>query len=309
MTNILITGGAGFIGSHIQDALVKRGDNVFVLDNMSMGKIENINTKSTFFEMDLRDFDQLKQLFQKIRFDIVIHHAAQINIRHSVADPIFDLESNVLGTVRLFELIKEFEVKKVLFASSGGAIYGDGEKLPCVETAQLNPCSPYGISKLAGEKYLLYYAKQYGIKYGILRYANVYGPRQNPKGEAGVISIFFSQMMNGMNPVINGDGQQTRDYVYVEDVVQANLLMLDQFETCGVFNVGTGIETSVNDLFIKINTFFGNKFKKKYRTILSGEQLRSSLDTTKLHQTLGWNVQYDLNAGLTKLFQLSTYLD
>jgi len=212
---ILLTGGAGFIGSHIADLLIQQGHQVVIIDNLSRGKEENLNPAAVFYRLDIRD-EKLEKIFSREKPEILNHHAAQVSVRNSVEDPIQDLEINIRGTVHLLELSRRYGVKKVIFASSGGAIYGEQEYFPADENHPLKPLSPYGVTKLAGEKYLYYYQKNFQLPYVALRYANVYGPRQDPFGEAGVVAIFTQKMLTGATPIINGTGEQTRDYVYVE---------------------------------------------------------------------------------------------
>lgn len=245
---ILVTGGAGFIASHIVDAYIQLGHNVTILDNLSTGSRKNVNPKAKFVHQDIRDADAMHALFGKGRFDAVNHHAAQIDVRRSVADPVFDASVNLLGALTLLEECVKGGVSKVVFASSGGAIYGEQDYFPADEAHPTRPISPYGVAKLSTEQYLFYYNAVHGLDFVSLRYGNIYGPRQNPEGEAGVVSIFTSRMLAGSPVVINGDGRQTRDYVFVGDIVRANVLALD-FKGSNTFNVGTGIESDVNTLF------------------------------------------------------------
>ena len=259
---ILVTGGAGFIASQVADAFIEEGNDVVVLDDLSTGFEKNINAKATFMKMNIRD-SEVEKIFEKEKFDVVNHHAAQMDVRKSVADPAFDANINIIGTINLLQNSVKYRIKKFMFASTGGAVYGEQSYFPANENHQTNPLSPYGISKLSVEKYLYYYQNEYGLNNTILRYANIYGPRQNPFGEAGVVSIFCNKMLNGEQPIINGDGKQTRDYVYVQDVVKANLLTLSHEES-SVFNVGTAIETNVNDLFSMLNDIIGNGQVEKH---------------------------------------------
>lgn len=295
---ILISGGAGFIGSHIADACIEAGHGVVVVDDLSTGRVENVNPNSEFIKMDIRD-EKIRQIFERAKFDCVIHHAAQMDVRKSVDDPSFDASVNVLGTINLLECAKDTGVKKVVFASTGGAIYGEQDYFPADEKHPLRPLSPYGIAKLAVEKYLFYYHHTYGLNYVCLRYANVYGPRQNPRGEAGVIAIFADKMLRRAQPVINGDGKQTRDYTYVGDVVRANMFALNHGGT-EVVNVGTGIETDVNALFGLLNKFTGANCKELHAEAKKGEQLRSVLDNSKIAKTFGWRPEVTLSDGLGK---------
>ncbi len=287
--NILVTGGAGFIASHIADAFIEAGHNVVIIDNLTTGREDNINPKAKFYKADIRD--DLTKIFEEHNFDIVNHHAAQIDVRRSVTDPIYDAQVNILGTLNLLQNSIKFGVKKFMFASTGGAVYGEQDYFPADENHKQQPLSPYGISKLAVEKYLYFYKEVHGLKYTILRYANIYGPRQNPLGEAGVVCIFLDKILAGDQPVINGTGEQTRDYVYVKDVVKANLLTLNE-EVSEVYNVGTGIETSVNELFRLINENFNNKIKEVHGPAKPGEQMRSVISSEKLFKKFGWKPKH-----------------
>ncbi len=222
---VLVTGGAGFIGSHIVDKLIEEGYEVIVVDDLSSGKEKNINKKAKFYRLNIQD-SGLESVFQKEEPDYVNHHAAQIDVRRSVSYPILDAKINVLGTINLLQNCLKYKTRKVIFASSGGAIYGEQQVFPAPENHPLRPISPYGITKLVAEHYLYYYKTIYELDYMSLRYANVYGPRQDPFGEAGVIAIFIKKMLNEEQAIINGDGEQTRDFVYVEDVARANLLAM-----------------------------------------------------------------------------------
>ena len=293
---ILITGGAGFIGSQVADALVVGGHNVYILDNLSTGYEKNINPKMQFLKYDIGD-SKIMNIFEKEKFEIVNHHAAQIDVRKSVNDPIFDANINILGTINLLQCCIKTGVKKFMFASSGGAVYGEQEYFPADENHPTNPVSPYGITKLTIEKYLFYYKNEYGLNYTILRYANVYGPRQNPSGEAGVVAIFTNKLLKNENPIINGDGKQTRDYVFVEDVVNANVLALGK-TTPTIYNVGTTKETDVNYIFQRINKFAGTTFEEKHGPAKKGEQKRSVLSYEKLSSELGWKPKTDIETGL-----------
>ncbi|HLX12234.1 MAG TPA: NAD-dependent epimerase/dehydratase family protein [Bacteroidota bacterium] len=294
--NILVTGGAGFIASQVADAYIAAGHNVTIVDNCSSGKQENINPKATFIQEDIRD-ESMRELFARTSFDIINHHAAQMDVRKSVEDPSFDASVNILGTLNLLENCKRTGVKKVIFASTGGAIYGEQDYFPADEQHPVRPLSPYGISKLAIEKYLFYYKQVFGIDHVILRYANVYGPRQNPHGEAGVVAIFSTKLLAGAQPVINGDGLQTRDYVFVGDVVRANVKALDLKES-ETINIGTGVETNVNDLFELIKKHSGSNLPAAHAEAKKGEQLRSVLTAAKAKQLFGWTPQMNLDQGI-----------
>ena len=296
--NILVTGGAGFIGSHLADAFIKAGHFVTVVDDLSMGKRENVNEDAEFYQLDIRS-EQLRNVFRDDQFDAVVHQAAQMDVRKSVTDPMFDASVNIIGTLNLLEMCREFKIKQLLFSSTGGAIYGEQERFPADEDHPLRPISPYGIAKLSIEKYLYYYHTVHGLNYVSLRYANVYGPRQSPHGEAGVVAIFTSRMLAGEQPLINGDGKQTRDYVFVDDVVKANLLAL-KHDGSGIFNVGTGIETSVNEIFGLLRSITGAKCEEKHASAKQGEQQRSVIDTRLFEKKFGWRPGTQLREGLAK---------
>ncbi len=295
---ILVTGGAGFIGSHIANRFIEMKHDVVIVDNLSMGRMENVNPKAKFYLMDIRT-KELETIFKQEQFDAVCHQAAQMDVRMSVDDPLFDADVNVLGTLNLLQLCVRFGVKKCLFASTGGAVYGEQETFPCDENHPTRPVSPYGITKLTTEKYLFYYAKEFGLQHVILRYSNVYGPRQNPMGEAGVVAIFTHTLLSGDQPIIHGDGKQTRDYVFVKDVVEANLQGL-AFDGSETLNIGTGIETDVNTIFHLLNEIAGGKAKEKYGPPKKGEQRRSVISSKKAEEVLGWKPQVDLKEGLKR---------
>src|ERR687889_744970 len=244
---VLLTGGAGFIGSHVADHLLARGHEVAVVDDLSSGKRENVPEGTVFYERDVRD--GCAEIFEEFVPEALCHQAAQMDVRRSVREPAFDADVNVIGTIRLLENCVCYNVGKVIFASTGGAVYGEQREFPAPEDHPQYPISPYGVSKLAGERYLNYYHEQYRIRYVALRYANVYGPRQDPHGEAGVVAIFSGNLADGRTSTINGTGEQTRDYVYVKDVACANVLALENEAPPGAYNVGTGSETSVNELY------------------------------------------------------------
>ncbi|MCZ7613469.1 MAG: NAD-dependent epimerase/dehydratase family protein [Ignavibacteriaceae bacterium] len=296
---ILVTGGAGFIASQIADEYINEGHQIFILDNLTTGFEKNINLKAQFIREDICS-SAIISLFEKEKFDVVNHHAAQIDVRKSVNDPVFDANTNILGTINLLQASIKTGVKKFIFASTGGAIYGEQEYFPADEKHPTNPVSPYGITKLTIEKYLYFYRNEYGLKYSILRYANVYGPRQNPFGEAGVVAIFTNKLLRNENPVINGNGKQTRDYVFVEDVVKANVIALND-NSSEIYNVGTGTETSVNELFLKLNKVAGNKAEEKHGPAPKGEQLRSVISSAKLFNRFKWKPSIKIDEGLQKL--------
>ncbi len=296
---ILVTGGAGFIGSHIVDEYVRLGHQVVILDNLITGRKKNINPATNFYEADIRDAAKVKEIFEQERFDVLNHHAAQMDVRKSVEDPVYDASVNTLGALTLLECCARTGVKRVIFASSGGAIYGEQDYFPADELHPTRPISPYGVSKLTTEQYLFYYKAVYGMDSVSLRYANVYGPRQNPHGEAGVVAIFSTKLLSGEQPIINGDGKQTRDYVFVEDVVKANVLAL----SCNgshVYNIGTGIESDVNQLFGHLKKLTNSRAEEKHGPAKLGEQLRSVLTAGKVGKELGWKPGVSLEGGLRR---------
>ncbi len=293
---ILVTGGAGFIGSHVAEAFRAAGHDVHVMDDFSSGREENVPEGAVVHRMDIRS-DEAAAVMARERFDVLCHHAAQMDVRRSVADPAFDAQVNILGFLNLMEAGRENGLEKVLFSSTGGAIYGEPDYTPQDELHPLRPLSPYGITKLCTEKYLFYYHEQYGIDYVALRYANVYGPRQNPHGEAGVVAIFTERMLQGRQPFINGDGLQTRDYVYVGDVVRANLAALD-YDASGIINVGTGIETNVVELFRALRDLIDPEIPEEHAPGKPGEQRRSVLGYDLAKRVLGWSPTVSLEEGL-----------
>lgn len=307
MKRVLVTGGAGFIGSHVAEAYLRRGDQVTVLDNLVHGRRENVPGGAGFVEMDIRD-PEAAELIRERRFDLINHHAAQMDVRVSVQDPRFDASVNLDGLLNLLEAAREAGVGRVLFVSSGGVVYGEPEQRPTPETAPKLPESPYGVTKLAGEQYLYYYHRVHGMEYAALRYSNVYGPRQDPHGEAGVVAIFSTRLIDGEPLTIFGDGEQTRDYVNVGDVVAANLLLSDtEFGRAGSlndrgFNVGTGIETSVNTLAETLMRGAGAKGDARYAPPRPGELLHSSLDAGRL-RSLGWAPRVGLEDGLRETYE------
>jgi UDP-glucose 4-epimerase len=294
--NILITGGAGFIGSNIADAYLEQGHNVVIADNLSTGMLENVPRGVPFHQIDIRD-EGLVDILREHRIDVINHHAAQIDVRRSVEDPRYDLMVNVLGSINVIEAAVQYGVKRMIFSSTGGAIYGEQEYFPADEAHPTSPCSPYGITKLTVEKYLNYYRIEKGLTYTVLRYTNVYGPRQNPHGEAGVVAIFCNKLLNGDPCIINGDGMQTRDYVYVGDVVNANVFALGM-EGTDTFNVCTNVESTVNDIFHHLNKAAGSKADEKHGPAKPGEQLRSVCTWKKIHDTLGWKPTVEVEQGL-----------
>lgn len=297
--NILVTGGAGFIGSHIVDEYIRLGHRVAIMDNFSTGRRVNVNPAARLYEVDVRDTAQVLRIFEQEKFDVLNHHAAQMDVRRSVEDPIYDASVNILGALSLLEACVKAGVRRVLFASSGGAIYGEQDVFPADETHPTRPVSPYGVAKLATEQYLFYYKHVHGVDFVSLRYANVYGPRQNPEGEAGVVAIFTTRMLRGQQPIINGDGKQTRDFVYVGDVVRANVLALN-CEGSQVFNIGTGVETNVNQLFAYLRAATGSSCEEKHGPAKKGEQLRSVLSFARISGMLGWKPEVTIEDGLRR---------
>ena len=293
---ILVTGGAGFIGGHIAAAYIEAGHEVVVVDDLSTGKRANLHPRAKFYQLDVQD-PKLAEVMAAERPQVINHHAAQMDVRKSVADPVFDARVNIIGLLNLMEAGRANGVQRVIFASSGGTVYGEQTAFPATEEHKNDPLSPYGIAKLASEKYLFFYAETYGISYVALRYANVYGPRQDPHGEAGVVAIFSEKLLRGEQPVINGDGKQTRDYVYVKDVVRANLLCLEK-DFRGALNIGTGIESDVNELFAILRRHAGSDAPEKHGPAKPGEQRRSVLDPSLAGRVLGWRPTVNLADGL-----------
>ena len=303
---VLVTGGAGFIASHVAEAYLSRGDEVWVVDNLSSGKRANVPAAAHFVELDIRDPD-LRNLFREVRFDLVNHHAAQIDVRVSVADPARDAGINVMGLLNVTESALEVGTRRIVFVSSGGVVYGEPEVIPTPETAPKLPLSPYGVTKLTGEYYLHYYHRIRGLEYVALRYSNVFGPRQDPHGEAGVVAIFCDRLLGGEPLAIFGDGEQTRDYVFVRDVVSANMLVsdlpvggdegLDSF----AFNVATGAGTSVNALADALEGVAGRHPGREFRPARPGELQHSTLDTARI-RARGWRPAFTLEEGLRQTY-------
>jgi len=304
---VLVTGGAGFIGSHVADRYVAEGYDVTILDNLSSGRVENVPAAATFVEADVRS-PEARELLAGGGFAILNHHAAQMDVRVSVNDPVFDADTNVMGLLNLLEGARAGGVRRVVFASSGGVVYGESEALPHAEPAPKLPVSPYGVSKLASEYYLAAYAMVHGLETVALRYANVYGPRQSPHGEAGVVAIFGSRLIAGMPLTIFGDGGQTRDYVFVGDVVNANLAATRwQVPAVGslddrAFNVGTATEVSVNTLARTMIEATGSRAEVSHAPARPGELLRSSVSFEKARREWGWRPQTALAEGLRQTY-------
>ena len=299
---ILVTGGAGFIGSHTVDALVASGNHqVSIIDNLSAGKRHQVNPAAKFHEIDIRDADAVRRVIEAETPEVIVHLAAQMDVRRSVADPSYDAQVNIIGFLNLIEPARTRGLRRVIFSSTGGAIYGEQEAFPAPEEHPLHPVSPYGITKLATESYLFFYKVQYGIDYTALRYGNVYGPRQDPHGEAGVVAIFCGRMLEGKPCTIFGDGKQTRDYVFVGDVVRANVTAAGS-DVSGAINIGTGIETSVNDLYHTLGTVADVTRAPEYGDARPGEQSRSVISPARATQLLNWRPQVDLAHGLDQTF-------
>jgi UDP-glucose 4-epimerase len=293
---ICVTGGAGFIGSHVAEALLRDGHRVLILDDLSSGRKENVPAGAELVVADIRSDDATRVIIDR-GVEVLIHHAAQMDVRRSVADPRFDADVNIGGFLNLLEAARQGSVRQVIFASTGGAIYGEQDVFPADEGHPVRPLSPYGVSKLASERYLFFYNQQYGLDAACLRYANIYGPRQSPHGEAGVVAIFAHKLLAGAQPIINGDGKQTRDYVYVGDVVRANLavLGLPGFRT---YNVGTAVETDVNDIFDKLRAAIGSGPPADHGAAKAGEQLRSCITSELIESELGLRIGTSFDEGI-----------
>ena len=293
---ILVTGGAGFIGSHVVDAFVEAGHDVIVVDNLSTGRRSNLNPHARFYQVDIRS-PEIEEVFERERPQAISHHAAQGDLRRAVADPQFDAEVNILGSINLLQLSHRYKVGKFLYVSSGGGIYGEPEYLPCDEGHPVKPLSPYGASKYAFELYLYLYRQNYGLDYTILRYANIYGPRQDPLGEAGVVAIFTGQMLGGKPVKINGSGEQTRDFLFVADCAQANLLALEN-GSGRAFNFGSGLETSINQIYNRLKELTGYPLEATNGPAKTGETFRIYLDAKRAEEELGWRQTVNLDEGL-----------
>ena len=296
---VLVTGGAGFIGSHIVDRLLNEGYEVVIIDDLSSGVEKNINKNAKFYKLDIKNPD-LESVFKNERPDYINHLAAQKDVRVSVSDPVYDAGINVLGTINILQNCVKYGVKKIVFASTGGAIYGEQDFFPAPETHPARPISPYGITKLCAEHYMFYYKAIHGLDYASLRYSNVYGPRQDPHGEAGVVAIFIQKMLNGSQPVINGDGGQTRDFVYVEDVANASILAIRSKTSDSIFNIGTGVETSINRVFNYLRDIIDPSIDEIHGPSKQGEQRRSVIECSKAKNILHWEPKVSLANGLKK---------
>ena len=294
---VLVTGGAGFIGSHVVDLFVENGYEVVVVDDLSTGRASNLNRAAKFHRLDIRS-PMLAEVFEHERPDFVSHHAAQMDVRRSVAEPLFDADVNILGSINLLECARRYGVKRIVYISTGGAVYGEPEYLPCDEAHPINPICQYGASKHTVEHYLYMYHEIYGLDYVVLRYPNVYGPRQDPQGEAGVVAIFTGQMLAGDQIVINGDGEQQRDFVYVGDCALANLLATTSENQNTIYNLGFGRPTSINDIFSALKSITKYEREPVYGPAKVGETRRIYLEATKARQELGWTPKVTLEEGL-----------
>ena len=299
MAKILVTGGAGFIGSHVVDLFVAQGYEVVIVDDLSTGRPSNLNPAAKFYQIDIRS-PQIRQVFEAEKPDYVSHHAAQMDVRRSVAQPLFDADINILGSINLLETAKDFQVKRFIYISTGGAVYGEPESLPCDESHPINPICQYGASKHTVEHYLYMYNVNYGLKYTVLRYPNVFGPRQDPHGEAGVVAIFTGRMLAGEEVTIYGDGDQTRDFVYVGDCAQANLLALTVDHEPGIYNLGWGRPTSINEICSVLVNITSYSLPVQYGPAKVGETRHIYLDASKAQRDLGWEPTITLEEGLEK---------
>ncbi|PKO20563.1 MAG: UDP-glucose 4-epimerase [Chloroflexi bacterium HGW-Chloroflexi-1] len=297
--HILVTGGAGFIGSHVVDAFIEAGHEVAVVDNLHTGKRENINPAARFYEVDIRDVSALAEVFAAEKPTAVSHQAALADVRSSLADPVSYAQVNIIGALNLLEMCRQHGVHRFLFASTGGAVYGEPEELPASETCPTRPLDPYGVSKLAGEQFIDTYRHNYGLQYTILRYGNVYGPRQDPFGEAGVVAIFTSAMLRGQPVVINGDGLQQRDFVYVGDVARANVLALS-ISGSGIYNLGTGVPANIVTIFRELAQGAGYTLPEQHGPAKAGEVRVTYLDAALAQRELGWQPSVTLAEGLTR---------
>jgi UDP-glucose 4-epimerase len=294
---VMVTGGAGFIGSHVVDMLIGSGHEVVVVDDLSTGRQSNLNSQAKFYQVDIRS-PQMREIFELERPEVISHHAAQMDVRRSMKEPIFDADVNILGSIKLLELAREFGTRKFIHISSGGAAYGEPVYLPCDEDHPVRPLCPYGASKYTFELYLYMYKENYGQDYTVLRYPNVYGPRQDPHGEAGVVAIFSGQMLQGQSVTINGNGEQVRDFVYVTDCAKANLLAL-KAGSGQVYNLGFGVGTTINEIFQHLREITSYPNQANYGPAKVGETFRIYLDASRAKRELGWEPTFTLHEGLT----------
>lgn len=299
--NILVTGGAGFIGSHLTDELIQDGHHVTIVDNLSTGVAKNINPQAEFHQMDIRDGQKLEEIFTQGHFDIVFHEAAQTMVPYSMDHPLEDADLNIMGLLNVLENCRRHGVKKVLFSSSA-AVYGDNEQVPLTEAAPVKPMSFYGLTKITAEHYLKLYYEIFGLPYVVLRYSNVYGERQGSNGEGGVVFVFSKALVQGKDLTIYGDGDQSRDFVYVKDVARANIAAMAETVPCGIYNISTKIETTVNALKEILLYFSHSPSQVSYLDARSGDIYRSSLDNSKAIEVLKWRPRTKLMPGLTATY-------
>lgn len=297
---VLVTGGAGFIGSHITDMLIDNEYNVVVVDNFATGSRENLNPSAIFYEADITDREKLNEVFEKEKPEFVVHTAAQINVRWSMERPQFDAKVNIIGVINLLECCKNHSIKKIIYSATGGACYGEPKYMPCDEKHPVNPICHYGASKYSAEHFFYVYSYLYGLDYVILRYSNVYGPRQDPRGEAGVISIFLDKLLKGEQPKIFGDGEQTRDFVYVGDVAMANLLALEKNPSSKIINIATEKRTSVNLIYNELKAILKSSISPVHTPPVPGEVRHISLAISLARAELGWKPSIEIKEGLKK---------
>jgi len=297
---IIVSGGAGFIGSHVVDLYLASGYEVVVIDNLSTGSQRNINPSAKFYQMDICD-PAIESVFDKERPDIVNHHAAQVNVRRSITEPLFDARTNILGSINLLECARKYGVRRFIYISSGGAVYGEPEYLPCDESHPVSPICPYGASKHTVEHYLYMYHVNYNLPYIVLRYANVYGPRQDPHGEAGVVAIFTGQMLSSTQVAINGDGEQLRDYIHVRDCARANLIATKEDIETGIYNLGSGVGKTVNEIYRLLKNITDYSLDAVHASAKLGETRHIYLDATKARNSLGWTPMISLEQGLVEV--------
>ncbi|MDN3511165.1 MAG: NAD-dependent epimerase/dehydratase family protein [Candidatus Jettenia sp.] len=295
---ILVTGGAGFIASHLVDKLIAEGHHVVVIDNLSAGRMENIHTNAIFYKIDICDAVALEEVFKQERPEIVNHHAAHVNVRKSVEMPVYDANINILGSLNLCELSKKYKIKKFIYISTGGAVYGEPKDLPVKETCPVEPLSQYGVSKHTVEHYLSIFHKLYNLNFTILRYPNVYGPRQSPHGEAGVVAIFSELILQNTRPTIFGDGSKTRDYVYVDDIIRANLIVLNNVGNGEIYNLGWGKEISDLEVFQAVRRALKSDIEPIFSEKRPGEIDHISLDSSKALKELNWRPEATFDEGV-----------
>jgi UDP-glucose 4-epimerase len=293
---ILVTGGAGFIASHVADGYIAEGHSVAIVDDLSRGSLDNLNPKARFYKGDIQDRTFLESVFEREKPEAVNHHAAQMNVRRGVTEPIFDASVNILGSINLLEAAVRHKTRRVIYISTAGAAYGEPRELPVSEEHAVNPITPYGISKHTVEHYLFTFSFLYGLEYVVLRYGNVYGPRQNSQGEAGVFAVFCEQMLAGIQPVIYGDGTKYRDYVFVEDAVRANLAALHRGQG-EAFNIGNGVPVTDWEIFAIVRDLLQSKIEPRFSSIRPGEIEKIILNTAKAERLLNWKPQISIAEG------------